>query len=77
VPFVILAAVLIAIGCVVALVGVIAVIDPVGTKAADDSDPFGAPPPRWQSAAFTVAGLGLIGGGVFLIGRDRGRRQSP
>jgi ABC-type Fe3+ transport system permease subunit len=73
--FVILAAVMIAIGSVVALVGVIAVLDPVGTKAADDSDPFGAQPPRWESAAFTVAGLLLIGGGVFFAAKSRTRQR--
>lgn len=71
VTYVILAAVMVAIGFVVALVGVIAVVDPAGTKAADDSDPFGTPPSRWVSAAFTVAGLALVGGGVLFAAKSR------
>ena len=43
-------------GCVLSL---IAIIDPVGTKMADDNDPFGVPPTLAESlgmlASFTVA----------------------
>ena len=73
--FIILAAVMITIGSVVALVGVIAVVDPIGTKAADDSDPFGTPPSRWESAAITGAGLVLLGGGAFLVAKTRTRER--
>jgi hypothetical protein len=74
VTFIVLAAVLIGIGSVVVLVGVIGVLDPVGTKAADDSDPFGAPGPRWHGAVITGFGVVLMSGGVFLVVKIANRR---
>lgn len=47
-------------GClVIALVSFLAVLDPAGSKHADDGDPFGEPPSRWGSAIFAM--LGVIG----------------
>jgi hypothetical protein len=59
-----LAVLLILAGLLIVLVGVIAVLDPVGTKLADDNDPFGPPPPRWQGAVATIVGLGVISTGI-------------
>ena len=36
------------VGAVLALMGFVGVVDPVGSKHADDSDPFGAPGARTQ-----------------------------
>src|SRR5512132_3319186 len=45
-------------GVVVAGLSLLAILDPEGTKAADDSDPFGTPPSRTSSAA--LLGLGVL-----------------
>ena len=37
----------------------IAIVDPKGTKMADDSDPFGPPPPWWVHAVYTAVILSL------------------
>lgn len=51
------------IAVIVFLVGLAAVIDPVGTKMADDGDPFGKPPSRLSSALICLAGIGVFMGG--------------
>lgn len=45
-------------------VSLLAIADPVGTKMADDNDPFGPPPSRAGSAVTLLVclGLGLTGG---------------
>ena len=55
-------------GCAIALVSavllvlsVIALIDPVGKKLADDSDPFGPPSPWYVNASMLLASI-LFGG---------------
>jgi hypothetical protein len=54
------ASVLFAIAGVLALLEFIAVIDPVGTKMADDIDPFGDPHVAWyQHAAFILITIAL------------------
>lgn len=56
------------------LVESLAVLDPVGTKMADDSDPFGDPSVPWaQHAAFVVAMLACVGGACLLLRRGKGR----
>ena len=45
---------LLAIGGIAAVVYGLGLIDPTGTKMADDGDPFGTPPP-WQEGA-----IGLV-----------------
>jgi hypothetical protein len=47
-------------GLLLAVLSLFAVLDPVGTKAADDADPFGTPPNRTSS-------LVSLGGGVLMI----------
>ena len=42
----------------------VALIDPTGTKMADDLDPFGAPPSRLGSGL-----LGLVSVGLFFLGK--------
>lgn len=48
------------VGLVIVAFGVIAIVDPVGTKSADESDPFGTPPSRWTSSVVTLFGLALV-----------------
>jgi hypothetical protein len=60
-------AILIVIGLLVALVGLIGVFDPVGTKHADDNDPFGPPPPRWHGVVMSIVGLGVVSGGIAIV----------
>lgn len=63
------------IGCVVGVVGLLAVLDPVGSKMSDDSDPFGS---TAGSAPFgivaMVVSLAIIVAGGFMMWRvDRKR----
>jgi hypothetical protein len=44
--------VLLGLAVVLLVLEVIALIDPVGTKMADDNDPFGPPPPWYVHAAW-------------------------
>jgi hypothetical protein len=49
-------------GILVGLLEIIALLDPVGTKMADDSDPFGNPHIPWQQhAAFIIFVLACFG----------------
>jgi hypothetical protein len=66
VTFIVLSALLIAVGSVIAFVGTVGIVDPAGTKLADDSDPFGTPAPRWEAAVICAFGVALIGVGVLL-----------
>ena len=66
----------ICIGCVFILsgfigvgVGIIGIIDPVGTKMSDDGDPFGVPPPFSEALVMTcvfalvfIVGIWLVSG---------------
>ncbi|NOT46260.1 MAG: hypothetical protein HOP17_00725 [Acidobacteria bacterium] len=54
-------------GAVGLLFGLIAILDPVGTKMADDPDPFGTPPSRIESALLTLAFAVIAGIGVLII----------
>lgn len=60
---------------IVILVGLVAVIDPVGTKMADDGDPFGKPPSRLSSALICLAGIGIFTGGRWLM-RTRNENET-
>jgi hypothetical protein len=42
-------------GLIVGLVEIFALIDPVGTKMADDADPFGNPHEPWYKHAIYIA----------------------
>jgi hypothetical protein len=63
------------IAVIVFLVGVVAVIDPAGTKMADDGDPFGTPPSRLGSAVVCLEGIGLFIGGCLLMRTGNGTRS--
>ncbi len=57
------------IGAVFFAVSVMALLDPVGTQMADDSNPFGTPPP-WYAAALGILISGAVAGaGVWLLRR--------
>ena len=49
---------------------VVAIIDPVGTKMADDHDPFGPPPSRLSSAGMLGIFIGTGAAGVYLVRRS-------
>ena len=57
-------------------VSVVAIVDPVGTKMADDSDPFGTPPTTVESLLMLVLFLALSSLGAWLGWRG-GRRGEP
>lgn len=49
------------------MVGIVAMIDPVGTKMSDDGDPFGVPPSFVESLSLTLFYAGNFFVGVWLI----------
>lgn len=49
------------------LVSLLAIIDPVGTKMADDNDPFGSPPSRLSSVLLCGGAVGLFFLGAYLM----------
>lgn len=55
------------IGAIGVLVGIIAIIDPVGSKMADDSDPFGVPPTFAESFTLTIAFVLIFSLGILLV----------
>ena len=61
-------AIFIAAGLIAVLVGLPGIIDPVGTKLADDSDPFGEPSPRWYDVVIVGVGASLVATGAVLLG---------
>jgi hypothetical protein len=48
------------IGSILALIGFLGVVDPVGSKQADDSDPFGPPGGRAYPAVMMLIGVSLV-----------------
>ena len=63
----IIAAVLILIGAIVVFMSGIALLDPVGTKHADDGDPFGTPPSWIESTIILLLGCGFLVVAALLI----------
>jgi hypothetical protein len=57
------------------LVSIVAIIDPVGTKMADNGDPFGTPPTSVESLLRLVCFLALTAVGAWLALRGRRRGQ--
>ena len=57
-------------GCVGTVISILAIFDPVGTKMADDGDPFGTPPSLLNSLLILFVYLCLCGAGAFLIWRS-------
>ena len=54
---------LLGLAAVLLLFEVIALFDPVGTKLADDNDPFGPPPPWYVHVVWfgVIAAVGVLG----------------
>lgn len=48
------------------LVSLVAIVDPIGTKMADDGDPFGVPPSMLGSVIVCLVYLSVCGAGVFV-----------
>ena len=67
---------LLLIGLLGVLVSVVAIFDPVGTKMADDGDPFGVPPTTVGSSLLLVLFLAVSTFGAWLSWRGR-RRDQP
>ena len=44
-------------GVVLAIIGVVAFLDPAGTQMADDGNPFGQPPSAYQSGLVVALGV--------------------
>jgi hypothetical protein len=57
-------------GLVATVLGLLCIIDPVGCKMADDSDPFGTPPSLLSSLSLLLVYLGVSGVGAFLVWRS-------
>lgn len=59
---------------VLGLVECMAILDPVGTKMADDADPFGNASIHWtQHAALVVIVVACVAGACLLLGRPKVR----
>ena len=48
------------------ILSIVALLDPVGAKMADDSDPFGPPIPWYVPATWLVAGIAIGAFGLWL-----------
>lgn len=67
---ILLGLILIGIGCLVGLLEIIALIDPVGTKMSDDADPFGNPYIPWYiHACYIIFVLACFGFSFWLFYR--------
>ena len=68
--------ILFGVGVAGAAVSLLAIVDPVGTKQADDSDPFGPQGPIWQSLLSLLVFVVLtIGGARLALRRLRDSRS--
>ena len=54
-------------GLVGTAVALLSIFDPVGSKMADDGDPFGTPPSLLDSFLILLVYLGVSGVGAFLV----------
>ena len=59
------------VAALVFLVSLMDLIDPVGTKMADDNDPFGVPDPWYVPGAMALGSVAIGGSGVWLLVRKR------
>ena len=71
----VLGVVLALVAAVFLIVSLIALIDPVGTQMADDSDPFGPPIPWYGAAGMAIASTAVGAAGVWLAIRRSGPRD--
>ena len=62
---------LLAFAPLMAVVYVVGLLDPVGSKLSDDGDPFGTPPPASEALIGLLVSLVLVALGVWLL---RGKR---
>jgi hypothetical protein len=60
------------VGLVFFLVSLVALFDPVGTQMADDSDPFGPPPPWYAAVVSGIVSGGIAASGMWLLRRRAG-----
>ncbi len=58
-------------------VGILAILDPAGSKMSDDSDPFGTPPSLLESVARTLFYLLITGFGIWLLSYKSKRDLNP
>ena len=72
----ILGFVLLVIAALLLVLELLALKDPVGTKLADDGDPFGNRHQPWWVHALWFAAIGLIGAAGARLAR-RGRARAP
>jgi hypothetical protein len=64
------------IGILISGITILGIIDPVGTKMSDDSDPFGDPYiPFWQHLIFFAISLMFFVASYFLV-KERGSADS-
>jgi hypothetical protein len=71
-----LGAVLILLGLVGVVFGIVDLIDPVGSKAADDGDPTGTPNTVVESLLMTGAYAGVVAAGWWMTVARRKTRQA-
>lgn len=55
------------VGAVGVLIGIIGIIDPVGSKMSDDADPFGVPPTFAESLTLTLLFILIFSLGILLL----------
>jgi hypothetical protein len=68
--------ILVVLGILGAIVGVLAIVDPVGSKMADDAAPFGVPPSRKELLAITLVYV-LVGfTGLAILRRTRAKNAA-
>lgn len=72
---VIVGGILVAVGVVGSAAGVFALIDPKGSKAADDGDPFGPPSGVLESSVMLGVYVAITAVGVYLLWRSRRRQR--
>lgn len=71
---IVVAIVLLVAAAILGLVEALAILDPVGTKMADDGDPFGRATTSWtHHAGLAGAILGCLAGAGLLLRRTKAR----
>jgi len=63
-------------GSIGVLISILTILDPAGTKMADDGDPFGAPPSFWELGTALIVWLVVMILGLFLVFRLRGKKHA-
>ena len=68
--------ILVVLGLLGVTFGVLAIVDPVGSKAADDADPFGTPPTRRESLRITLVYVLVGASGYVLLRRTAAKKAA-